>query len=60
MLVLTPLNKALSSLNAALAQSRDEFVRDAVIQRFEYTYEVARQFAPDAEKLLLELERRNA
>ena len=127
MIVLTPFNKALSSLNAALAQTKDEFVRDAVIQRFEYTYElawkmlkrhldesegaatidalsrkdlfrlagergildnveawfgyhrarnetshtydankaeqvyeVARQFAPDAGKLLVELERRNA
>ncbi|MDP2962600.1 MAG: nucleotidyltransferase substrate binding protein [Sulfurimicrobium sp.] len=41
MIILSPLNKALSSLQAALAQPKNEFVRDAVIQRFEYTYELA-------------------
>lgn len=40
-LILTPLRKAIASLRAALAQPKDEFVRDAVIQRFEYTYELA-------------------
>jgi nucleotidyltransferase substrate binding protein (TIGR01987 family) len=40
-LILTPLRKAIASLCAALAQPKDEFVRDAVIQRFEYTYELA-------------------
>jgi len=41
MIVLTPLKKAVASLKLALAQPKDEFVRDAVIQRFEYTYELA-------------------
>ncbi len=41
MIVLTPLKKAVASLKVALAQPKDEFVRDAVIQRFEYTYELA-------------------
>lgn len=40
-LILTPLRKAVASLHAALAQPKDEFVRDAVIQRFKYTYELA-------------------
>lgn len=39
-LILTPLHKAVSSLELALAQPKDEFIRDAVIQRFEYTYEL--------------------
>jgi nucleotidyltransferase substrate binding protein (TIGR01987 family) len=41
----TSLKKALSSLNRALQRSQsapgDEELRDAVIQRFEYTYELA-------------------
>lgn len=41
MIVLTPLKKAVASLKVALAQPKDEFVRDAAIQRFEYTYELA-------------------
>jgi nucleotidyltransferase substrate binding protein (TIGR01987 family) len=41
MVVLSPLKKAVASLKAALAQPKDEFVRDAAIQRFEYTYELA-------------------
>ncbi|MCV6588629.1 MAG: nucleotidyltransferase substrate binding protein [Marinobacterium sp.] len=39
-LILTPLHKAVSSLELALAQPKNEFIRDAVIQRFEYTYEL--------------------
>lgn len=39
-LILTPLSKAVASLALALAQPKDEFIRDAVIQRFEYTYEL--------------------
>jgi nucleotidyltransferase substrate binding protein (TIGR01987 family) len=35
-----PLEKALSSLESALAQPKDEFTRDASIQRFEYTFEL--------------------
>ena len=33
--------KALRSLQLALAQPKDEFMRDSVIQRFEYTYELS-------------------
>jgi nucleotidyltransferase substrate binding protein (TIGR01987 family) len=40
-LVLTPFRKALSSLDKVLALEKDEVVRDAAIQRFEYTYELA-------------------
>jgi nucleotidyltransferase substrate binding protein (TIGR01987 family) len=44
MLDLTPLRKALASLRRAYDRSErapdDEEVRDAVIQRFEYTYEL--------------------
>jgi len=48
MLDFSSLAKALSSLSAALAASGtrpgDEFVRDASIQRFEYTYELCVKF----------------
>lgn len=41
----SPLNKALQSLNRAIRRSQatpdDEELRDAVIQRFEYTYELS-------------------
>lgn len=40
-LVLTPFEKALQSLEAILQLPKDEIVRDATIQRFEYTYELA-------------------
>ncbi|MEQ1880727.1 MAG: HI0074 family nucleotidyltransferase substrate-binding subunit [Burkholderiales bacterium] len=44
MLDFTSLTKAIASLSAALEASkvrlRDEFVRDASIQRFKYTYEL--------------------
>jgi len=33
--------KAVRSLENALNQEKDEFVRDSVVQRFEYTYELA-------------------
>ena len=43
-LVLSPLRKALGSLEAALRIPEvDDIVRDATIQRFEYTYELARK-----------------
>ncbi|HEV7671372.1 MAG TPA: nucleotidyltransferase substrate binding protein [Thermoanaerobaculia bacterium] len=42
-LILTPFRKALASLDKALEQVKNEFVRDATIQRFEYTYELARK-----------------
>ena len=34
------MEKAVDSLARAVAQPKDEFIRDAVIQRFEYTYEL--------------------
>jgi nucleotidyltransferase substrate binding protein (TIGR01987 family) len=36
---LKPLQEALASLKKALDQPKDEFIRDSVIQRFEYTFE---------------------
>jgi nucleotidyltransferase substrate binding protein (TIGR01987 family) len=42
-LVLTSLDKALESLEAVLKLPKDEIVRDATIQRFEYTFELARK-----------------
>jgi nucleotidyltransferase substrate binding protein (TIGR01987 family) len=41
---LASLEKALSSLNVALALPKDDIVRDSVIQRFEYTYELSWKF----------------
>ncbi|MBX3502143.1 MAG: nucleotidyltransferase substrate binding protein [Alphaproteobacteria bacterium] len=44
-LILTPIANAASSLRRAiLVNPRDEFVRDAIVQRFEYTYELAWKF----------------
>lgn len=40
-LILTPFRKALESLEAILEVPKDDIVRDATIQRFEYTYELA-------------------
>lgn len=44
-LIITPLEKALSSLNEALLEYNKDiknlFVRDSCIQRFEYSYELA-------------------
>ncbi len=37
---LSPLKKAAKSLEKALMQQKNEYVRDAVIQRFEYTFEL--------------------
>src|SRR5438067_9616034 len=42
-LVLTSLEKALESLESILLLPEDQIVRDATIQRFEYTYELARK-----------------
>ena len=43
-LILTPLENAINSLNIAFVEyqkdNSNEFVRDSVIQRFEYTYEL--------------------
>lgn len=41
---LSSLRLAVHSLGAALAQKKDEFIRDSVIQRFEYTYELCWKF----------------
>ena len=38
---LQPLEKALASLNRAIAQPKNEFNRDSVIQRFEYSFELS-------------------
>src|SRR3990172_7469805 len=38
---LSPLRMALASLDLALAPPKNEFIRDSVIQRFEYTYELS-------------------
>ena len=40
-LILTPFHKAVESLEEVIAQPKNEFIRDATIQRFEYTYELA-------------------
>ena len=39
--ILTPLKKAVSSLEKAIALPKDDITRDASIQRFEYTFELA-------------------
>ena len=41
---LTSLHAAVSSLEVALAQEKNEFIRDSVIQRFECTYELCWKF----------------
>lgn len=41
MLQLTSLEQSIASLKKAIAQPQNEFIRDAVIQRFEYTYEIS-------------------
>ncbi|RME21181.1 MAG: nucleotidyltransferase [Deltaproteobacteria bacterium] len=40
----TPLEKAIESLRRALAQPKNEFIRDSVIQRFEFCYELGWKF----------------
>lgn len=41
---LTAFVHALKSLDLALTKERDEFIRDSVIQRFEFTYELSWKF----------------
>jgi nucleotidyltransferase substrate binding protein (TIGR01987 family) len=41
---LSALRKAVASLELALSKPKDEFIRDSVIQRFEYTYELSWKF----------------
>lgn len=36
-LILTPLRRAMAELRVALAQPEDEFVRDSIVKRFEFT-----------------------
>lgn len=43
-MMLTPLQKALRTLEEALDQPKSDFIRDATIQRFEYTYELSWKF----------------
>ena len=43
-LVLTPLKRALSPLAEALAAPDSGFVRDSIVKRFEYTYELSWKF----------------
>jgi nucleotidyltransferase substrate binding protein (TIGR01987 family) len=40
-LSLANLNKALNALDLAIAQPKSDFIRDSVIQRFEFSYELA-------------------
>ncbi len=40
-IILSPFAKAITSLKKALNQPRNEYTRDATIQRFEYTYELS-------------------
>ncbi len=40
-LILSPFKMAITSLEKALTQPKNEFTRDAAIQRFEYTFELA-------------------
>lgn len=40
-LLLGPLERANASLAVALATPENEFVRDAIVKRFEYTYELS-------------------
>jgi nucleotidyltransferase substrate binding protein (TIGR01987 family) len=40
-LILTPLKRALATLEEALAAPDSSFVRDSIVKRFEYTYEMS-------------------
>jgi nucleotidyltransferase substrate binding protein (TIGR01987 family) len=40
-LILTPLKRALATLEEALAAPDSSFVRDSIVKRFEYTYEIS-------------------
>jgi len=44
MIDFTSIDKALASLKDALSQEMDEYRRDGVIQRFEYTFELSWKF----------------
>jgi len=40
-IIFTPLKKAIAALKNATVQPKNEYTRDATIQRFEYTYELS-------------------
>ena len=42
--LLTPLEHAIAALRVALSATDDEFVRDSIVKRFEFTYEIAWKF----------------
>ena len=44
LLDLKPLKNALMSLDVDISKEKDEFIRDSVIQRFEFTYELSWKF----------------
>ena len=44
LLDLSSLSKAVASLESSLRQEKNEFLRDSVVQRFEYTYELCWKF----------------
>lgn len=44
-LILTPFENALKSLEEVLKEPKSDIVRDATVQRFEYTYELAWKIA---------------
>jgi len=56
-LILDPLEKALESLERALKQPKNEYIRDSVIQRFEYTYELSWKML---KRILIEAEGRES
>ena len=43
-LILTPLKQAVATLDEALGAPDSGFVRDAIVKRFEYTYELSWKF----------------
>jgi len=43
-IIITPLEKAIQTLDEILVMPKDVIVRDATIQRFEYTFELAIKF----------------
>jgi len=46
-------NKALLRLQDVMTKKKDEYIRDSAIQRFEFTYELAKAIAPYSEMIEL-------